>query len=397
MKQKILLLMIALFNFAGGAKAILSFTKDIVGYECGEGRYYLIASPIGEVEPKDVSNMCANAFDLYSFDPEAEKEWRNHKAGAWTHLEPGKGYLYANSEDVTLTFTGAPYDGAGTIDVHEGWNLLGNPFIENVYLVDGEGKALTYYVMNEQGDGLVNASEENSMRLISPMEGFFYYASEEGTVRLVIETPEEVSGEGIALNIDIVLPESHDLNDNQNGIEEEEEPEPTTPTQTIALTTGWNWVSFYVEITLDDLKNALVAAVPFTEITIKSQSNGSIKCNRNRWSGLLNSLNLSQMYRIKVASPCEITLEGEPINPAEQIVTIKQGDNWIGFPLNESMTVTNAFAGFAISGDVIRSKTEFAVYTGTRWRGTLQYLTPGQGYVYESPTNDDRTFVFPSY
>ena len=174
-----------------------------------------------------------------------------------------------------------------------------------------------------------------------------------------------------------------------------------TLTQTIALTEGWNWVSFNVDITLDDLKAALVAAELGSGTTIKSQSQSSTY-NGARWRGPLNSLDLTQMYRIKVVNACEITLEGEPINPAEQIVTIKQddnrqGDNWIGFPLNESMTVTNAFAGFAISGDVIRSKTEFAVYTGTRWRGTLQYLTPGQGYVYESPTNDDRTFVFPSY
>ena len=172
-------------------------------------------------------------------------------------------------------------------------------------------------------------------------------------------------------------------------------------TQTIGLRAGWNWVSFNVEIGLNDLKAALVAAVPGTDITIKSQS-GNIRCNRNRWVGNLNSLDLSQMYRIKVESACEITLEGMPINPAEHPVTIKQddnrqGDNWIGFPLNESMSVTNAFDGFAVNGDIIRSKTAFAVYTGTKWRGTLQNLIPGKGYFYESAINDDRTLAFPSY
>ena len=164
-------------------------------------------------------------------------------------------------------------------------------------------------------------------------------------------------------------------------------------TQTIELRAGWNWVSFNVEIGLNDLKAALVEAG--TGTTIKSQSQSSTY-NGTRWIGRLSSLDLTQMYKIKVENDCEITLEGMPIDPTEHQVTIKQGDNWIAFPLNEGMTVTNAFAGFAVNGDIIRSKTAFAVYTGTKWRGTLQNLTPGQGYVYESAINDDRIFVFPS-
>lgn len=393
MKQKILLLMTALFSFAGGARAVNAFTKHIDG-----GGYYLIASPIGEVDPWDVINMFENGHDLYSFDPEEGNEWRNYYAGEFDNLEPGRGYLYANSDNVTLTFVGSPFEGNEySIDVHEGWNLLGNPFIEDVYLVNEEGGALTYYVLNENegGDHLVDASEENSMRPISPMEGFFYYAEEEGTVYLVKEVPGEVSGEGKAPDVNLVLPE-HGRDDNQNGIGE---PEPTTLTQTIELRAGWNWVSFNVDITLDDLKAALMAAVPGTGTTIKSQDNITTYYNGTRWIGRLNSLDLdlTQMYKIKVESACEITLEGMPINPAEHPVPIKQGDNWIGFPLNGEMPVTNVFDGFAQEGDIIKSKTAFAVYTGTKWRGTLQNLTPGQGYVYESAINDDRIFDFPSY
>ena len=221
MKQKILLLMAALFSFAGGARAVNAFTKHIDG-----GRYYLIASPCPEeVSPEIVDNMLGGEYDLYSFVPNAEGglEWRNYKAENF-NLEPGKGYLYAcmEVEDVTLTFSGLPYDGDEyEITVHEGWNLLGNPFgEEEVYLVDDEGKALTYYVMNEEGSGLVEGD-----RAIGPMEGFFFYAWEEGTVKLVKETPEEVSGEGGAPNIDIVLPE-HYQESHQNGIGEDE-PEPT--------------------------------------------------------------------------------------------------------------------------------------------------------------------------
>ena len=387
--SRLLLLTLLLFNFAGGAKAADTFTKSIVGHNNEAGRYYLIASPInGEMNPADVGMITDSSYDLYSFDPEAEDEWRNHKAGEFDKLEPGKGYLYANEGnedgDVTLTFTGMPFeDDYYEITVHEGWNLLGNPFIENVY-VSGDGGI---YVMNDEGTGLVEAN-----RAIKSMEGFFFYTEEEGAVVTLRKEEEghDVTGGGDPE--DIVLPE-HGRDDNQNGIKEPED-EPTTQMQTIALTAGWNWVSFYVEITLDDLKFALVEAG--TGTTIKSQDNITTYIG-TRWRGSLNPLDLSQMYRIKVENACEITLEGMPIDPTEHPVTIYQGDNWIAFPLNEGMTVTNAFAGFAVNGDIIRSKTAFAVYTGGRWRGTLQNLTPGQGYVYESAINDDRIFVFPSY
>ena len=380
--SRLLLLTLLLFNFVGGAKAISPITKDISGHFGGEGRYYLVASPIGEVSPENV-NMCANAFDLYSFDPEAEDEWRNYKAGEFDNLEPGRGYLYANSDNVTLTFTGMPFeDDYYEITVHEGWNLLGNPFECDVY-VSGDGGI---YVMNDEGTGLVEAN-----RAIKSMEGFFYYAWEDGaSVTLVKEGEHSVSGGGDPE--DIVLPE-HGRDDNHNGIKEPED-EPTTQMQTIALTAGWNWVSFYVEITLDDLKFALVEAG--TGIIINSQSSGSTTYNGTRWRGTLNSLNLSQMYQIMVPQDCEITLGGMPIDPTEHPVTIQPGYNWIAFPLNEGMTPANAFAGFAVSGDKIIFNTSSSTYNGRMWRGPLQDLTPGQGYIYYSAIFEDRVLVFPT-
>nr|MCR4826139.1 fibronectin type III domain-containing protein [Bacteroidales bacterium] len=84
----------------------------------------------------------------------------------------------------------------------------------------------------------------------------------------------------------------------------------TTVTQTTALSSGANWFSSYVEITLDDLKAAL-AATGNTEITIQGQTQNTIyNPNNGRWTGQLRTLDLSKMYIIKVADACEITLEG---------------------------------------------------------------------------------------
>jgi len=108
-------------------------------------------------------------------------------------------------------------------------------------------------------------------------------------------------------------------------------------------------------------------------------------------------LDVTQMYKISVSAACEITLEGTPVNPAAYPITIHNGANWIGFPLSESVSLSNTFTGFAVSGDVIKSKENgIATYNGTQWRGTFNTLVPGQGYIYKSSATEDRTFTFPT-
>ena len=171
----------------------------------------------------------------------------------------------------------------------------------------------------------------------------------------------------------------------------------TVQTQTIALGAGVNWVSTYVEITLDDLKAALVNALPgATSLKITSQANGNTNYNGSRWRGTLNALDATQMYLIEVPDACEITLTGMPLDPAAHPATIATGNNWIAFPMNTSMTVANAFAGFAVNGDKVTSQSNgFTTYT-SRWRGTLGTLEPGSGYIYGSASSESRTFTFPA-
>ena len=167
-------------------------------------------------------------------------------------------------------------------------------------------------------------------------------------------------------------------------------------TQTIALSAGWNWFSTNLNVTLDNLKAALVRTLPNSTVTIISQGNGSAIYNGSTWRGALTSLDLNRMYMIQVGTNGELTLEGTPINPAEHIITIVNGSNWIAFPLSESMTPANAFDGFAVSGDVISSQNGSSIYNGSVWRGPLNTLEPGKGYIYRSAATSNRTFVFPT-
>ena len=171
-----------------------TFTKDIAGYgeETNPGGYYLIASPIGQVNPEEVTNMLANRYDLYYFDQTPELEWINYKSedGPFD-LVPGTGYLYANSNDVTLTFTGFPYQGNGEVTLvkddnasFSGWNLVGNPFTQTAYLTK------PHYTMNGTGDEIIS-TVENSVEF---MEGVFVIAdTNEEVLTFSTEAPSKTT------------------------------------------------------------------------------------------------------------------------------------------------------------------------------------------------------------
>ena len=179
-----------------------TFTKDILGYTNSKDRYYLIASPIGEVNPENVTNMLSNTYDLYRFNQSPTViqgiglEWENYKNESY-NLEVGKGYLYANSADVTLTFTGRPYSGDGEFPLvfdrdasFAGWNLVGNPFAEAA-TIDRE-----FYTMNTDGSEII-AGEGNT---VAAMEGVFVVAT--GDDQSVTFTPgTSKAREGIMLNL----------------------------------------------------------------------------------------------------------------------------------------------------------------------------------------------------
>ena len=139
-------------------KSINAYTVSQTEDEGKANGWYFIASPISTaLEPSEVNNMLSDNYDLYRFNQSADSEWENFKNQAdhpdFTTLNNGAGYLYANSDDVTLGFTGElkPYseaDGANQVSISTGWNLVGNPFACNVYANQ------PFYKMNEECTGL---------------------------------------------------------------------------------------------------------------------------------------------------------------------------------------------------------------------------------------------------
>ena len=166
--------------------------------------------------------------------------------------------------------------------------------------------------------------------------------------------------------------------------------------QTITLHQGINWWSTSLEITLAELEDAIADALGTNgTATIKWSSGNFVTYTNNVWRPNNMPFDIREMYKIQVSADCEITLTGVPVNPAEHPITIVYGNNWIGCLTGENISVTEAFAGLSpVVGDVVKSKTSSATYYSTGWRGELQTLEPGQGYMYQSKATGDKTFIF---
>ena len=174
-------------DIEGGDIFILNFVSANtyilpIEHYTAEGGYHLISSPIGDVNPEDVTNMLSNTYDLYRFNQSVAKEWENYKDTEYGHnhfgLEAGRGYLYANSNDVELVFTGNPYNGDGKVTLTktagvtcEGWNLVGNPFTVDAYI------DRAFYTINEDGLDVMTSPLSGE---IYKMEGVFVYANTDG-------------------------------------------------------------------------------------------------------------------------------------------------------------------------------------------------------------------------
>ena len=182
-----------------GVKA--TFRKNITGYGTGTGNYYFLVSPfIENINPENVTNMIAATledYDLYRWNSSETDEWRNYKQEAFT-LNNGIGYLYANKNNVELTFTGTlkQSNEVVTVDADHitadfgNWSLVGNPFPCNAYIVEAS-TGMSFYRMNTAGTDFIAATGA-----IKPMEGIFIQTTAENQSFKFTRTAPTEGGKG---------------------------------------------------------------------------------------------------------------------------------------------------------------------------------------------------------
>ena len=178
--------------------------------------------------------------------------------------------------------------------------------------------------------------------------------------------------------------------------------------QSFKLKKGWNWVSF--NVASDQLAdvNSLLNNMTWNEgdILTDMTSDLTLVYKEKQWLASDSSnvaISPKKSYAIKVQEDCSFPIGGTVVKSEEdRTIELKQGWNGIGYTPIVNLTLETALSDYydqAEEGDVIKSHTEFAYFSKAgnvgRWRGSLQYMKPGEGYMMLRRNADDAKFTYP--
>ena len=165
--------------------------------------------------------------------------------------------------------------------------------------------------------------------------------------------------------------------------------------QTFELVAGWNWWSTNLDITLQQLESSLGTY----GIQIKAQDGSVATHSSHGWSGPLTSIEAGKMYKIQTNTACTLILNGTISKSDNHPITLNPGVNWIGFIGMGSMSLDEALSDLTPANlDNIKSLGGIATYyQGRGWRGNLNTLEAGKGYIYKSNATTVKSFYYPSF
>ncbi len=185
--------------------------------------------------------------------------------------------------------------------------------------------------------------------------------------------------------------------------------------QTLHLNAGWNWISFNIQN--EDFNkniNTLLGTFNWQEGDLIVDPTNSLLLNyqKGQWTtnnkARFNSIRLDVMhsYRIHTAQDMNISFTGSYLEDfMQRIIHVKRGWNFIGYTPMVNLPVTTALADYmdeADNGDVVKSLTQFAIFTvGTNgskeWKGNLKYMKPGEGYMLYRSREEVASFIYPFF
>jgi hypothetical protein len=112
-------------------------------------------------------------------------------------------------------------------------------------------------------------------------------------------------------------------------------------------------------------------------------------------------LNTSIMYNIYSMSDKTVYLEGEALLPK---IEVHKGWNRIAYTSTINLPIAQALNDYteqASEGDVVKSQDGFAIASrtsiGLTWKGSLQYMESGKGYMLKRLDDSDVSFYYPFY
>jgi len=177
--------------------------KSIKAVEDDYG-WYSISAPIDDVlvfdEWEHSTNLktTSSNYDLLRYhepthfwDSYSNNSSYQSQFGAFTTTEKGRGYLYRNATDMTITYQGNIELGNVAVNITTkgdkltGFNLIGNPYTHTIYKGDGtaipNGGLLKsgFYTLTRQGAWVAKADNTDS---ISICQGILVQANDDGAI-----------------------------------------------------------------------------------------------------------------------------------------------------------------------------------------------------------------------
>lgn len=144
---------------------------------------------------------------------------------------------------------------------------------------------------------------------------------------------------------------------------------------------GWTWISHNFEEAVAPAEFAADESVS----RILSQTREVIRDPQMGMVGTLSELSPTESYKVETAAAtARHRLSDVAWNPATPIA-LTAGWNWLGYPVGQTMSVDEAFAPTeAETLDIVVGQNGFAQFDGEHWVGTLETMSPGMGYMYQS-------------
>jgi hypothetical protein len=168
---------------------------------------------------------------------------------------------------------------------------------------------------------------------------------------------------------------------------------------TIPVYKGWNWISFNAKNMSDNNKMENIFNGINNAYEIKNQSI-FLRYEDNQWGGNLRIYDNSHMYMLKMDGDNILYQKGDAVDVTKETIRLSYGWTWIGYTPQINTTIEEAFADLnPLPGDFVKSQSEVAIYDEhTGWEGTLKYLRPGMGYMYNSVLQSytPREFHYPA-
>jgi len=168
--------------------------------------------------------------------------------------------------------------------------------------------------------------------------------------------------------------------------------------QQLSFKQGWNWISSNVISTQPSLTDQFKSGIETAGEQLKSRL-GFMSYTSGNWIGSDPAITIDQvsMYMLKTNQAKTIKMQGAMAKPADYAVVINPLWNWIGYVPQFVTPIKDALSGLAsVEGDQVKGQIGFATYSSGNWYGSLQYMMPGLGYMYNSLNAVPTSFKYPS-